>query len=194
MIQPAEWGLVPYDKLYEKKAREMQKFTVNAIGEELFTKKSYKDHIGSKRSVMIIEGFYEWMHVGEGKTVVKYPFFIQPADDEFFYIGGIWNHWLNLNTKETKLSSVLITTAANPLMEKIHNSKKRMPFILDKSQIQTWLSDLKQEQITGIIRPFDETKMKAHSITRDFNYFQKGITNVPEISDFVDYPELKMLL
>ena len=195
MIQPAEWGLVPYKNMYEAKARETQKFTVNAVGEELFEKKSYKELVGVQRCVIIVEGFYEWMHVGQGKTAVKYPFYIHPADDDFFYIGGIWNDWRNANTGETKISAVLITSGANPLMEKIHNTKKRMPFILEKSQISAWLSpDLNQGQVTAMIRPFDESKMKAHSISRKFNYFQKETTNIPEICDFVDYPELQMLL
>src|SRR5947209_11089671 len=54
MIQPGEWGLVPYKAIDEKKAREYQKFTVNAVGEEVFEKKSYKDFIGKNRCVIIV--------------------------------------------------------------------------------------------------------------------------------------------
>ena len=147
-------------------------------------KKSFKHLAGRNRSVIIVEGFYEWMHVGTGKTAIKYPHYIKPAGDEFFYFGGIWNEW------EGGLTSVVITTAANPLMEKIHNSKKRMPFILQRDQIDTWLSDIKPEQISAMIKPFDESKMQAHTISWKLNQFQREMTNIPEISDYVDYPEL----
>jgi putative SOS response-associated peptidase YedK len=46
--------------------------------------------------------------------------------------------WTNIKTGE-RLSTVVITAAANPLMAKIHNSKDRMPFIFDKSEIDRWL-------------------------------------------------------
>jgi putative SOS response-associated peptidase YedK len=194
MIQPAEWGLVTSKRVYEDTARKMQKFTVNAVGEELFEKKSYKDLAPTNRCIIIVEGFYEWMHVGQGKNAVKYPFFVQPRDEEFFLLGGIWNDWTNVNTGEEKLSAVVITTAANPLMAKIHNSKERMPFILDKSQIQRWLDPgLEKDGILNAIKPYDENKMKAHTISKKFNQFQKGGTNVADICEKVEYSELQKL-
>jgi putative SOS response-associated peptidase YedK len=194
MIQPAEWGLVTSKRVYEDTARKMQKFTVNAVGEELFEKKSYKELAPTNRCIIIVEGFYEWMHVGQGKNAVKYPFFIQPSHDQFFLVGGIWNDWTNVNTGEEKLSAVVITSPANPLMAKIHNSKERMPFILDKSEIHRWLDPgLKKEDILHFIKPYDENKMKAHTISRKFNQFQKGETNVADICERVDYPELQLL-
>jgi putative SOS response-associated peptidase YedK len=195
MIQTAEWGLVTGKRMYEDTARKMQKFTVNAVGEEVFEKKSYKDLIATNRCLIIAEGFYEWMHVGEGKKAVKYPFLIQPKEEEFFLLGGIWNNWTNVNTGEEKLSAVVITTAANPLMAKIHNSKERMPFILHKNDMERWLDPgFKRDDIQNIIKPFDENKMKAHSINMRFNKFQKGDTNVADICEKVEYPELKDLV
>ncbi|MEJ7737414.1 MAG: SOS response-associated peptidase family protein [Chitinophagaceae bacterium] len=179
----------------EKKAKEYQKFTVNAKGEELYEKKSFKDLIDSQRCIIIVEGFYEWMHVGAGKNLVKYPFYIAPKDEEFFFIAGIWNEWKNFTTKQSSLSSVIITSEANPLMAKIHNSKKRMPLMFHSSQVNNWLSrSLTREEVTSMIRPYDENRIKAHSITKKFNHFQKETTNIPEISDYVDYPELQMLI
>jgi putative SOS response-associated peptidase YedK len=34
----------------------------------------------------------------------------------------------------------MITTAANELMSEIHNTKKRMPLMLNQSYIQDWLN------------------------------------------------------
>ena len=64
-----------------------------------------------------------------------------------------------------------------------------MPFIMDKEQIEKWLDpDLKNEDILHYIKPYDKEKMKAHSISRKFNYFQKEGTNVAEICERVEYP------
>jgi hypothetical protein len=51
MIQPAEWGLATSKRMYEDSARKMQKFTVNAVEEELFEKKSYKELIPTNRYI-----------------------------------------------------------------------------------------------------------------------------------------------
>jgi putative SOS response-associated peptidase YedK len=92
-----------------------------------------------------------------------------------FLLGGIWNHWANINTREEKLSAVVITTAANPLMAKIHNSKERMPFILDTSEIHRWLDPcLQKDDILHAIKPYDENKMKAHTISRSLTSFKRA--------------------
>jgi putative SOS response-associated peptidase YedK len=79
-------------------------------------------------------------------------------------------------------------------MAKIHNSKQRMPFILKKSQIHRWLDPgLQKDEILDAIKPYDDNKMKAHTISRKFNQFQKGQTNVADICDKVQYPELQTL-
>jgi putative SOS response-associated peptidase YedK len=78
-------------------------------------------------------------------------------------------------------------------MAKIHNSKERMPFILDKSEIHRSLDPvIQKDDILNAIKPYDENKMNAHTISRKFNQFQKGETNVADICDRVEYSELQM--
>jgi len=84
----------------------------------------------------------------------------------------------------------IITTPANPLMEKIHNLKKRMPLILSQDDEMKWLDpDLKTDRIKELIKPFPESKMTAYTISRDANNARNN-RDVPGIQKRVEYPEL----
>ncbi len=51
-------------------------------------------------------------------------------------MGGVWDHWQNDDGQEVESCSI-ITTEANKLMMEIHDD--RMPVILDKKDLATWL-------------------------------------------------------
>lgn len=161
--------------------------TLNAIGEELFQKKLYKDAALNRRCVVFIQSFYEWYHHfpmkknGERrKTPDKYPHHILLKDNpyNFTMIAGIWNPWkheeLNEETGELETfvtpTFALVTAPANELMAKIHNSKKRMPTILTKELAEEWIQDgLSEQRITEIATyQYPSDKMEAYSIRKDF--------------------------
>ena len=64
----------------------------------------------------------------------------------------------------------IVTTAANKLMEQIHNSKKRMPTILTDDLAWEWLfGDLDEERISEIARyQFPSEQMEAFTISKNF--------------------------
>lgn len=94
--------------------------------------------------IIPVSGFYEWRHFKK-KT---YPYFIHPEDLSFFQLAGIWEEWTDKETGEIKRTCSIITTAENPLMEQIHNTKKRMPLILDQEAAIKWVySELTKEEI-----------------------------------------------
>ncbi|MBL7750017.1 MAG: SOS response-associated peptidase family protein, partial [Chitinophagaceae bacterium] len=73
-------------------------------------------------------------------------------------------------TGEYVESFAIVTTAANALMEKIHNSKKRMPAILSEDLAWEWLfGNLDEKRITDIaMTPFPAEQMEAYTIAKDF--------------------------
>jgi putative SOS response-associated peptidase YedK len=74
----------------------------------------------------------------------------------------------------------IITTQANPLLAKIHNTKKRMPVILRPENERRWLSDIPTEEAMGVLAPYDEKAMEAHAVSRLIT--TRGMaTNVPEV-------------
>ncbi|MRS59892.1 hypothetical protein GJJ30_01205 [Larkinella terrae] len=61
----------------------------------------------------------------------------------------------------------IVTTAANPLMEFIHNTKKRMPMMFSREEERRWLDPkLTKDEIIGMMHPLDENQMKAEVIEK----------------------------
>jgi putative SOS response-associated peptidase YedK len=85
----------------------------------------------------------------------------------------------------------VITTKANPLLEQIHNKKKRMPVILPKDRECEWLdSSLKKQAVEALLVPYDEQLMEAFSISRLITSKNRN-PNVPEVLHPFLYPELQ---
>jgi putative SOS response-associated peptidase YedK len=85
----------------------------------------------------------------------------------------------------------IITTDANPMMEFIHNSKKRMPLIIRQDDIAAWIDpEMNAETVVHLMKPYDELQMSAHTISKDASYASKN-RNYPEIKDEVVYNETR---
>ena len=66
-----------------------------------------------------------------------------------------------------KSTCAILTTEANPLMQKIHNSKMRQPLILPVDMEEVWLDPgLTAPDIKDLFKVFDENKMHAHPIKK----------------------------
>ncbi|MBO9564860.1 MAG: SOS response-associated peptidase [Niastella sp.] len=187
-----EWGFIPsYQKTRESVGKmrfgykdESGQFhppitTLNAISEELlFPRKIYRQAALTRRCLVLSTGFYEWRHLfpvskktGKPvKTAVKYPYHITVKDKPYFFMAGVWQPWTDQSTGEYVESFAIITTAANALMEQVHNSKKRMPTILTEELAWEWLlGNLTEERITEIARfQYPAAEMEAYSIAKDF--------------------------
>lgn len=133
IIQSYQWGLIPN----WAKDNSIKKFTLNAKIETLSEKPSFKNSINN-RCLIIADGFYEWQWL-DAKGKKKQKFLISLPNYQLFAFGGIWSNWTNKNTGEIIYSYSIVTTEANEMMSKIHNSKKRMPVILSKENEQQWL-------------------------------------------------------
>ena len=80
-------------------------------------------------------------------------------------MGGIFNDWVNPLTGEITPTFSIITTPANELMGAIHNTKKRMPLVLDMAQAKNWLSPtLQKEEIKAMMQPAANDFLDAHTI------------------------------
>jgi putative SOS response-associated peptidase YedK len=199
-LAPMMWGFLPnWVKTMEDAAKmwngykdESGKYkpgiiTLNAIGEEMFDKPMYKDAALNRRCVIFVDGFYEWHHYfpigkrGERlKTAVKYPHHIRVLNNPlpFIMMAGIWNPWRHTEVDQetgeikevTTPTFAIVTTAANELMAKVHNSKKRMPTILTKELAEEWILDgLTKERILEIAgHQYPAEFMEAYAVRKDF--------------------------
>ncbi len=96
---------------------------INARGETVFEKPTFRESIVSRRCLIPTSGFYEW-----DKNKTKYLF--QSRKSSVLYLAGIYKLYQGINR------FVVLTTAANDSMSDIHN---RMPVIVEQEQVVPWL-------------------------------------------------------
>ena len=132
-IQMYNWGLIPF----WAKDDSIRKNTLNARFETLKEKASFRSSLNN-RCLVLSDGFYEWQWLDD-KGKQKQKFLITRPNEEAFAFAGLWNNWVDKSTGEIIKTYTIITTAANELMTKIHNNKKRMPFILSPEMEDEWL-------------------------------------------------------
>lgn len=186
-IQFFRWGLIPAWVKDEESAAKIWVNTVNAKAETLTEKPSFREPAKNKRCLVPVDGFFEYMEQGKK----KYPFYIRLRNRQPFALAGIYDHHTNRTTGEIESTFSIITTVANPLLEKIHNRKKRMPVILPPENETAWID--KTGDIANLQRllvPFNENELEAYSVSRRIS--EKGInTNTEESIHKFNYEELQ---
>ena len=134
IITHYHWGLIPSWAMDE----EIKKYTLNAKIETVHEKPSFKSSI-NKRCLVIANGYYEWKWLDpKGKLKNKYE--IGLRNEELFAFAGLYSHWVDQNTGKIINTYSILTTEANPLLAEIHNSKKRMPIVLNQEDESRWLN------------------------------------------------------
>ncbi|NLY25369.1 MAG: SOS response-associated peptidase [Bacteroidales bacterium] len=183
-ITLSEWGLIPSFAV-EENAGDLQKMTLNARADTIYRKPSYKESIVTRRCILVVDGFFEWRHENNR----KYPYYIYPKDETVFYLGCIYNSWVNKVTGQVRDTFSIITTDANPLMEMIHNTKKRMPLILHKEDLAAWINPATPKTaVDRLMVTYPESGMSTHTISSDAGNPRKN-RNIPEIKEEMRYPE-----
>lgn len=186
-IDIMKWGLIPSFINDSIKAKEYATNTLNAKSETIFEKVSFKNSIMNQRCLILATGFFEWRSEGG----LKYPYYIKLKEQEILSFGGVYSTWINNATGESESTFSIITTEANPLMEKIHNVKKRMPLLFTEEMENEWLKpNLNKNEIIELMKPLDENLLSAHTIRRI------SPSNIdpysPKIIEEFEYPELAL--
>lgn len=187
-IQFYHWGLIPAYCRSLSSAESMRKKTINARSETVFEKPSFASSARTRRCLVPVTGFYEW-HDFNGK---KYPFYITVPGRKDFALAGIWNKWRDPESGKIIPTFSVLTTAANPLIEKIHNVKKRMPVILTPDHESIWLNPHSAPgQLKELLRPYSG-KLDAWPV-RKISNIQGEKNNVFQTLEPFFYPELEPL-
>lgn len=140
----------------------------------------------AKRCLVLADGFFEWRH--ENKKT--YPYYIRLKNRLPFALAGIWDSWFNPKTQSELKSFSIITTKANSLLEKIHNTQKRMPVILRQEDERLWVqTDLSSESVQAMLRSYSSEDMEAHPVSRIVRQAGHNTTN-PEVVLRQEYPDL----
>lgn len=189
----AHWEFIaPWCKTMNEVIESRKKFTtLNAVGEKILESRLYRDAALKRRCLVLSSGFFEWRHY-KPEHLNKdsaYPYFITMAGrKEYFFMAGIYQPWTDRETGETIDTFAVLTTAANPLMQQIHNTKKRMPVLLPEKLAYEWIFDTLNEkriqELASYQVHFEE--MIAWSIRKDF----KVLTNPADEFLYAELPPL----
>lgn len=147
------WGFVPP----WAKPGQFKSPLINARSETIYEKASFKNLIKRQRTVLPVNGFYEWQRSGGQKK----PYYIFPAQDEVFFIAGIYQH-----IAENQSACCLITTSANARMQQIHS---RMPAIIQAEDIESWLHDDSTECVESLMQPSDPDFLDQYEVSSYVN-------------------------
>ncbi len=171
------WGLVP---AWAKDIRIGSKL-INARAETLADKPAFKALFRSRRCIIPMDGFYEWMPLpagaptdGAGRRAArpaKQPVYISRGDGQPLAVAGLWSAWRDpaIDRPDRWLHScTVITTAANTAVVPIHD---RMPAILEAHAWDRWLdadtSDL--HELGALLRPAPLDLLTIRPVSPDVN-------------------------
>jgi len=151
------WGLIPM----WAKDPSIGNRLINARGETLAEKPSFRGSYRHKRCLILADGYYEWKSVAGRKT--KTPYFIHMHDRKPFALAGLWDHWESPDGSSLNTCTI-ITTAPNELMQSIHD---RMPVILHPRDYDKWLDTAPQtpENLDQLLKPFPTEEMSAYPVS-----------------------------
>ena len=148
------WGLIPS----WAKEPGIGNRLINARGETVLEKPSFRTAFRQRRCIIPANGYYEWASIGGRKQ----PYYIRPSGDALFGFAGLYEQW---RAADRQLEScAIITTDANELTRSIH---ARMPVILPVEAYAHWLDvdnpDL--DSLAALLAPAPAEQMRVHPVS-----------------------------
>ena len=155
------WGLIPSWAKDPKIGHKM----INARGETVHEKPSFRAAFKKRRCLIVADGFYEWRKNPDGS---KTPMYIRLASGEPFGFAGLWERWENPHSGTLVTTTTIITTSANDLVRDIH---ERMPVIIPRDMFTTWLSREMQDtdELRHLLIPYPADVMTAYPVSKKVN-------------------------
>lgn len=135
------WGLVPS---WAKDTKVGLRMT-NARAETVLDKSSFARAAAVRRCLVPAAGWYEWQVSPVAKDAKgkprKQPFFIHRGDGDLLAFAGLYEFWRDRAVADDDpaawlVSFTIITTAADPGMDRIHD---RQPLVLERGDHERWL-------------------------------------------------------
>jgi putative SOS response-associated peptidase YedK len=161
------WGFVP---AWVKDPRNFS-LLVNARGESVLDKPSFRNAMRRRRCLIPADGFYEWR---DGTP--RRPYFIRARSGGPIALAGLWETWIGPNGEEID-SVVIVTTQANRTLAAIHG---RMPVIVAPEAFDFWLDCAKVDATTAaaLIGPAADDRLECYEVSPAVN---RATNDSPEL-------------
>ena len=155
-FKAVRWGLVPSWARDESVGARL----INARGETVLEKPSFRDLMRTRRCLVPASGFYEWQKLpSDSKSGSKRPHAVRLADDADFAFAGLWDRWRDVET------AAVVTCEPNDLLRRLHH---RMAVIVPRERWADWLDvdRVPAEEAAGLLRPLPSEAMRAYPVSR----------------------------
>jgi putative SOS response-associated peptidase YedK len=148
------WGLVPF----WAKDLSIGAKMINARVETLTQKPAFKKLLESKRCIVPLDGYYEWIRNGK----LRIPYRILLKDKSVFGVAGLHETWKS-PSGETVQSFTIITKAPVESVAFIHD---RMPAILPPGREFEWLAtDLPASNLLDFLYDFPDDAIDFYRVS-----------------------------
>ena len=154
------WGLIPA----WAKDLGIGSRMINARSETLDSKPSFKQAFRTRRCLIPMDGYYEWLQTQDGKQ----PFLIEPALGGVQFMAGLWEENRRVDPDQTIRSCTIITTSANAKTSYVHH---RMPVFLQDSDRMAWLDPLDHDlgKLKELLKPAAEDLFRLTRVSLHVN-------------------------
>jgi putative SOS response-associated peptidase YedK len=151
-----KWGLIPQWAKSDKVGYSM----INAVGETIFEKATYKKAIISSRCLVPATGFYEWLETESGKQ----PYYFTVKDHPIFSFAGLYLTRADAEGRPLSTFTIL-TTTPNDIVSHVHD---RMPVILAAAEEKAWIDPdmTERERIARFINPYPASEMQSVKVSK----------------------------
>ena len=141
--------------------------TANARCETMARLPAYRNAWASDRRCLVpASSFVEWQVVAGSRR--KQPWLVYLADHRPMAFAGLWEY-SHTEDGERVESCTIVTAPANALMAEIHNTRKRMPVVLEsRFEQDAWLTGTKEEAL-AVAEPLADGLLDAHPISTRIN-------------------------
>jgi putative SOS response-associated peptidase YedK len=170
------WGFLPS---WVKDPRDFP-LVINARGETLTTKPTFRAALKRRRCIFLADGFYEWQRRAGGKAA----FLIRRRDRGPLPLAGLWETYTDPEGGEIDTAAI-VTTDANRTLAAVHD---RMPVILGPDGIGPWLEVGQGETARALelVRPCPDEWLELVAISKRVNRVEN---DDPSVQDPVAQPQ-----
>lgn len=180
-LRAYRWGLLPFWAKDIKVGAKM----INARAETVHEKPAYRRAFQSRRALIPVDAFYEWLETDEiGKTgkKLKQPFALRPTDGLTLGLAGLWEVWHDKDLPEGDPAArietyTIITTAATDSVGRVHD---RMPMVIAPADWDAWLDPRNREvdQLRTLMAPPLDGSLDIYAVSKLVNSVRN---NGPEL-------------
>lgn len=161
------WGFIPSWAKKDYFEKVGTKPLINARGETLAEKPTFRNAFRRRRCLVPADGFYEW----RTENGARQPYLIRPAQDGLFAFGGVWETATDPDGGEIDTAAI-VTIEAGADVAPIHN---REPLVIAQPDFALWLDDdeRRAREAAALIRSPKKGFWKIHPVSKAVNNARK---------------------